>query len=253
MLIVLNLLKAFKTFNPKSVYHLYFRFVKRYSVIAILLLAFAFQASSQTKGVKIVQFSGYVLTADSLIGVPFAHITVMNRGRVAEAGPDGFFSFAAVEGDTLFFTSVGFKPAVYIVPTKLEGDKYSVIQPMTRDAKFLPTTYIFPWRREDFREIFINTHPPETLMEIARKNLDRETLRTLSNKTAPDGPEQAAQLQRSSSAAKYYYGQVAPQNIFNPLAWAQFIQAWKNGDFKKKNDPGSGTPAPVDPNANPQY
>ena len=201
---------------------------------------------------KVIQFSGYVLTADSLIGVPFAHITIMNRGRVAEAGPDGYFSFAAVEGDTLYFTSVGFKPAVYILPTKLENDQYSVIQPMTRDAKYLPTTYIFPWRREDFHEVFMETHPPMTDLERAKENLSRERLAAAGYKLEPDGPSSAAQAQRNSSAAKYYYGQVAPQNIFNPLAWAQFIQAWKNGDFKKKKDPDTPTP-PVDPTGNPQY
>ena len=210
------------------------------------------QAQAQKKAANVITFSGYALTADSLIGVPFCHITIMNRGRVAEAGPDGFFSFAAVEGDTLFFTEVGFKPAVYIVPTKLQSDHYSIIQPMTRDAKFLPTTYIFPWRREDFHEVFMETHPPETDLERAKKNLDRERLAALGAKMEPDGPESAAQNQRSSSAAKYYYGQVAPQNIFNPLAWAQFIQAWKNGDFKQKQASSSPAPTP-DPNANPQY
>ena len=247
-----QLVKSRNTFNAKSVYHLYFRFVKKYSAITILLLLFTLQVFSQKKSVKVIQFSGYALTADSLIGVPFVHITILNRGRVAEAGPDGFFSFAAVEGDTLYFTSVGFKPAVYIVPTKMEGDKYSVIQPMTRDTKFLPTTYIFPWRREDFHEVFMETHPPMTDMERAKENLNRERLAALGAKMEPDGREAAAQTQRNSSAAKYYYGQVAPQNIFNPLAWAQFIQAWKNGDFKKKDK--SDTPAPAaDPNANPQY
>jgi hypothetical protein len=39
-----------------------------------------------------------------------------------------------------------------------------------------------------------------------------------------------------ATAQKYtYQGQVPPQNIFNPMAWAEFIQAWKRGDFKKKN------------------
>jgi hypothetical protein len=33
----------------------------------------------------------------------------------------------------------------------------------------------------------------------------------------------------------YYAGQTPPQNIFNPIAWAQFIEAWKRGDFKRKD------------------
>jgi len=210
------------------------------------------QVFGQKKDVRIIQFSGYVLTADSLIGIPFAHITILNRSRVAAAGPDGYFSFAAVEGDTLYFTSVGFRPAVYIIPSKLEGDKYSVIQPMTRSSSYLPTTYIFPWRREDFHEVFMETHPPETLTEIAKKNLDRERLVAAGAKLEPDGREQGERALQNRSAQTYYYGQVAPQNIFNPLAWAQFIQAWKNGEFKQKGSSPESVPA-VDPSSNPQY
>jgi hypothetical protein len=32
----------------------------------------------------------------------------------------------------------------------------------------------------------------------------------------------------------YYFGQQQPFSILNPFAWAKFIQAWKNGDFKRK-------------------
>jgi len=218
----------------------------------ILLLAITLQVFGQKKDVRVIQFSGYVLTADSLMGVPFAHVTIMNRGRLATAGPDGYFSFAAVEGDTLYFTCVSYKPSVYIIPKKLETDKFSIIQLMSRSDVYLRPTYIFPWRREDFHEVFLETHPPETDMDRAKRNLDRERLAAAGAKLEPDGQEAAQQNLRNRSAQTYYYGQVAPQNIFNPLAWAQFIQAWKNGDFKKKDNDVT-PPPPADPGSNPQY
>jgi hypothetical protein len=217
-------------------------------------LCFVFCASSfaQLKQMKVIQFSGYALTADSLMGVPFVHITILNRGRVATAGPDGYFSLAAAEGDTLFFTSIGYKPSVYVIPKNLETDKFSMVQMMTKSDIYLRETIIFPWRREDFHQVFMDTHPPEDQLDRAKKNLDRERLAALGAKMEPDGPEMAAQGVRNSGAKNYYYGQTAPQNIFNPLAWAQFIQAWKNGDFKKKASSTESKPT-VDPNANPQY
>lgn len=218
-----------------------------------MLLALTLQVLGQKKEVRVIQFSGYVLTADSLMGVAFAHVTIMNRGRLATAGPDGYFSFAAVEGDTLYFTCVGYKPSVYIIPNKLETDKFSIIQLMTRSSIYLGPTYIFPWRREDFHEVFLETHPPETELDRAKKNLDRERLAAAGAKLEPDGVEASQQSLRNRSAQNYYYGQTAPQNIFNPLAWAQFIQAWKNGDFKKKNDPDPTPAPPADPTSNPQY
>ncbi|MBL7892109.1 MAG: carboxypeptidase-like regulatory domain-containing protein, partial [Bacteroidia bacterium] len=33
----------------------------------------------------------------------------------------------------------------------------------------------------------------------------------------------------------YYAGQYPSYSILNPIAWTQFIQAWKRGDFKKKD------------------
>jgi hypothetical protein len=38
-------------------------------------------------------------------------------------------------------------------------------------------------------------------------------------------------------AQKSYYagGQIPPMNILNPFAWAQFFEAWKRGDFKRKS------------------
>jgi len=186
------------------------------------------------------------------MGVPFAHITNMKRGRIATAGPDGFFSVAAIEGDTLYFTSIGYKPTVYLIPKTLETEKFTMLVMMAKSDIYLRETVIFPWRREDFHQVFMDTHPPEDDLDRAKRNLDRERLAALGAKLEPDGPEAAAQSVRNSSARNYYYGQTAPQNIFNPLAWAQFIQAWKNGDFKKKGGSNDAN-TPLDPNGNPQY
>jgi hypothetical protein len=169
------------------------------------------------------------------MGVPFAHITILSQGRVATAGPDGYFSFAATEGDTLYFTSVGFKPSVYIIPSNLATNKYSVIQLMTRSEIYLRPTFIFPWGdREGFRQAFLDLNLPDDDLERARKNMERERLAELGERLEQDGQEAAQNYMRTASANKYYYKQAPAQNFLNPLAWAEFIRAWKNGDFKKK-------------------
>jgi hypothetical protein len=35
----------------------------------------------------------------------------------------------------------------------------------------------------------------------------------------------------------YHAGQLPPNNLLNPLAWASFIKAWKDGEFRKKDTP----------------
>jgi hypothetical protein len=233
---VLKLCKVYgykQGWNTFRTTDLYFSAVKK--LFAILLLLPALAVFSQKQEPKVIQFSGYALTADSLMGVPFAHITILSQGRVATAGPDGYFSFAATEGDTLYFTSVGFKPSVYIIPSNLAINKYSVIQMMAKSEIYLRETIIFPWGdREGFRKAFVDLRLPDDDLERAKRNMEREMLAELGEKLEKDGQEATQNYMRNTSANTYYYRQAPNQNIFNPLAWAEFIRAWKNGDFKKK-------------------
>lgn len=206
------------------------------TTLTIIICLTVFNICFSQKQERLIQFSGYTLTADSLMGVPFAHITILNRGRVATAGPDGFFSFAAHEADTLYFTCVGFTPVRYVIPAKLELEKFSVIQIMTKSETYLPSTIIYPWGgREQFPRAFIDLHLPDDDLQRAKKNMDRERLAELGERLEMDGGEASSIALRNTSAKTYYYGQTPPQNIFNPLAWAEFIRAWKRGDFKKKD------------------
>ncbi|MNT83216.1 hypothetical protein D3C72_2230520 [compost metagenome] len=81
----------------------------------------------------------------------------------------------------------------------------------------------------------MNNKIPDDSYEIARKNTDEAQRRILINSLPADGRE-AINYQLHQQANKYYYsGQLPPMNILNPAAWADFIKAWKRGDFKRKN------------------
>jgi hypothetical protein len=210
-----------------------FAAVKRLLLTGFIMCVLLSAAVAQ-KDLKVIQFSGYALTSDSLMGIPYTHITIVNRGRVAQSGPDGFFSFTAVLGDTLYFTCVGFQPVMYVVPKTMDGDKFSVIQLMTKSDIYLPSTIIYPWGdKSNFHQAFLDTHPPEDDLDRAKRNLERERLAALGQKLESDATEAGERSLANRSTTNYYYGQVAPQNIFNPLAWAEFIKAWQNGQFKK--------------------
>ena len=47
-----------------------------------------------------------------------------------------------------------------------------------------------------------------------------------------DAQENADRYLRAEAQKYDWAGQAPPQNIFNVFAWAQFIEAWKRGDFK---------------------
>jgi hypothetical protein len=194
--------------------------------------------SAQKKERPIVQFSGFVMSSDSMMGVPFAHLRLKGTSRGGSARADGFFSFAVAEGDTIEFTSLGYDQSVYYVPRNVEDNKLSTIVQMTRGAYKFKEIDIYYWgNRENFPKAFRDARPNKDLQERAEENTSRDLLAALGEKLPIDGGEAAQRYMQARAAQAYYYNQQAPQNIFNPLAWAQFIQALKRGDFKKKPDP----------------
>lgn len=107
---------------------------------------------------------------------------------------------------------------------------------MVNDTVYLPATIIKPRiSRQQFDRDFVNTKIPDDDIAIARANNDEATRRMLMASLPADGREASSQYMRQSARKLYYSGQVAPQNIFNPFAWNEFIKAWKRGDFKRRN------------------
>lgn len=208
----------------------------RYSALILAILLLGFLGANAQEEENLVQFSGLVMTSDSLQGIPFANILVKNKGRGTSSNYKGFFSFVAEEGDTIQFSAVGFRKNTYVIPKDLEGNKFSVIQLMTPDTVYLPETIINPWpSKEQFEQAFINLDIPDDDLERARKNLKREKLREISASMEMDAEENQDYYLSQQAKHLYYAGQEPPMNIFNPFAWAKFIEAWKNGDFKKKD------------------
>jgi len=208
-------------------------------ILLFLFLLFPFLLKAQITQFKdsIIQISGITMTADSLRAIPAVSIVVQGQGRGTISNSQGVFSIVAFKGDTLSFSAIGFKKKIYQIPTDLQGNNFSMIQLMVEDTTYLPVTIIKPYpTREEFEKAFISGDIPDDAYEIARKNTQAAHMRALARYTPVDGREAVNMYMQKQAQSLYYAGQQTPQNIFNPLAWAQFIQAWKRGDFKRKDD-----------------
>jgi CarboxypepD_reg-like domain len=207
-------------------------------VLYFLLLTTPFAVKAQFDKLKdsVVQFYGLVMTADSLRGIPAVSITVKGQNRGTITNEQGVFSIVVMKGDKIEFTSIGYKAKLIEIPRDLEGNQQSIIQLLVTDTLYLPATIIKPRpTKEQFDRDFVNTHVPDDEIEIARQNTDEAKRRVLSRALPADAREAASYYLKQSASKYYYQGQAPPQNIFNPLAWASFIQAWKRGDFKNNN------------------
>ena len=85
---------------------------------------------------SVVQLYGVIMTADSLKAVPFASVIVEKKGRGTITNNDGVFSIAVNKGERITFSCVGFKDRTILIPAKLEGNQYSVIQVLVNDTNF---------------------------------------------------------------------------------------------------------------------
>ena len=213
--------------------------MKRYLLLITLFTAGAcFSAKAQFERLKdsVVQLYGVVMTADSLRGIPAVSIVVKGQNRGTITNNQGVFSIVVLKGDQVEFTHVSYKPKTITIPRNLDGNQYSVVQLMVADTVYLPATIIRPRPTpQQFARDFVNTKIPDDDIEIARQNTEVAKRRILMKTTPGDGGE-ATRMQFNRIANRAVYsGQVPPMNIFNPAAWAEFIKAWKRGDFKRKD------------------
>ncbi len=204
------------------------------SLIAFSAKAQLFQ-QIKNKTDSVVQLYGVVMTADSLRALSDASVVVVGKGRGTITNYQGVFSIAVMKGDLVEFSTVGYKSKTITVPSNLEGNEYSIVQLLVDDTAYLPGTIIRPRpSRAQFERDFINTDIPFDQYEIARQNTEESKRRILLNSLPTDGREAVTYSLKQAGNRAYYAGQVPPMNIMNPFAWAEFIRAWKRGDFKRK-------------------
>ena len=214
-----------------------------YAILSLFCIMCIQQTTAQESltDSTLVQFSGVIVGDqgnDTIAPIPFANIFIPESGRGTYSNLDGFFSIVARQGDVIEFSAVGFKKVEYAIPDTLTTNRYSIVQLMTQDSILLPEATIYPWpSREHFKEEFLALEVPyQDLENLAEENLSEEKLQALRDITPRSGEETSAFYLQQQAKSYQYIGQTPPQNIFSPLAWAKFINALKNGDFKKKSD-----------------
>jgi predicted transposase YbfD/YdcC len=201
----------------------------------LLLLLQPVLMIAQQNNENLVQFSGITITSDSLNAVPYTKITIKKTNRGTTSDVMGYFSFVAHKNDTILFNALGFKPTSFIIPDTITKSRYSLIQLMTGDTLTLPAAYIFPWPTlDDFKRAFINAKVQDDDLDRARKNLDPEQIMIRVRDYPMDASMNYNNYIENQTSKLYYFGQQQPFNIFNPFAWAKFIKAWKDGEFKRK-------------------
>jgi hypothetical protein len=228
-----------------------FRFAKMLSVIfinrtkgaiSLLLMAFVWalfqevsaQQIASDNPKEVVQFSGIVKDEVSNAPIPFSIVYVDRERRGTVSTIEGFFSFAVAKGDIIVVKSLGYKPVKLQVPYDARGNTYYKDIVLPREVYTLDTftVYALP-KPHELRQAMINLDVPETMVELAKKTIEKSRLEDMTLVTRYDPTENFNQYVKSQVQTYYSYGQPAPIRLFDAFSWAEFFKSIKKGDFKR--------------------
>lgn len=200
----------------------------------LLFLLFSPHIYSQDKNV--VQLDGYV-RADSMRAIPFSHIFIKGTFRGTVCDFWGYYSLVAETGDTLIFSSVGYKTKYKVLSEDLSASVYSLDIYLQKDTIELEEVNIFPWKNyEQFKVVFLNTDIQDDDLDRAKRNLAILKKQMQYDDYISDASLNYKYYLKEHYNQLYYAGQVRPMSIFDVMAWSQFFKAIKEGQFSRENN-----------------
>jgi len=196
--------------------------------LTIVLVTLTSLSFAQKKAITI---SGVVMDADTINSVPYVNIRLKDTYFGTVSDNSGHFSFTASEGDTLRFSSVGYFDAYFIMPQKLAGNSYSLIQLLRKETILLDEVVIFPWPEyEHLKKAFLTTQPKYDLKEVS------EAAKRKIKRISKDEYDRNKHYYNVYHNNQLYNmtGIVPANNFLNPIDWSNFIRDVKNKSYEKE-------------------
>jgi hypothetical protein len=192
-----------------------------------------------------VQWTGFIRN-DLLEPIPYVHIIVQKDYRGTVSDPQGMFTIITYPSDTLYVSCIGYKPMKVPVPriSDLESKHYIKDIIMETDTIMLSEVVIFPWKTyKEFKDAFMALNLPEDDLQRAYRNIavmQEQIYSAIANRPASPTAN-FRDMMTSQHNRMMTYGHMYPTySITNPIAWAQFFKALRDGDFKKKEETETG-------------
>ncbi len=204
----------------------------KYTVLLFAIALISSRVQAQLPK-KVFQLSGLIVSQNGQNPVPYAKIAIKDSRRGGYANLEGFYSLPVYLTDTVYFTSIGFKPTMFVVADYLkeyQGNATSnfiyAINYLVEDSITLPMVRIFPYNTQtELKTAILETDLPDDLKTVnARNNLDPGVLDFLiDNMTVDEG-------ERVMVARQMYYQEQLQKNVaptatlFDPLAIYQLLK-----------------------------
>lgn len=213
----------------------------RYFAVFLLSLAstitLAQSSNNQPKNdsIKYVQLTGIVIS-DSMERIPFTKVVDLTTKRGVIADYFGYFALVVHPGDTIQFSSIGYKKKKYVIADTTTLGAISLVQILKYDTIMSNPVDVFPWpSKEAFAEEFVNMDSPNDDLQRARKRLTPQEMAFVGALMVSDGLSSYSSYQQAFYQNQYTRGQGPQNNLLNPSAWADFIKGIGTGRYQISN------------------
>jgi len=107
-------------------------------------------------------FSGYVVSGDSLTGLPGVVVYVPGTKRGTLTTEDGYFTLTVLAGDSVVISALGFKSRFIKIPAYSNSKSFSADIQLEPAVTMLPTVKVIPWATEnDLKHALLKLDIPE--------------------------------------------------------------------------------------------
>jgi len=221
-----------------------YRAYRRIFAALFVLAAFSFHAEGQSKKDKkqeldqhLVQFSGIVRDLQHR-PLPHVNIIILADRRGTTSDNRGMFSFVVRVTDTILFSHLGHKGTIHVIPDSIGGQQYPADIFMVSDTFHLAEVRVYPWKTyQEFKEAFLALDLPDDDEQRAYHNIALIKTQIKMNRDGgtPNPNIAFREVMRQEYNQLYTAGQTPYYTIFDPMRWAKFFKAIKQGDFKEED------------------
>jgi len=168
-----------------------FRLSCRFGALLLLLVGLGLlSASAQVpEPRRIVQFTGLVVSGDSLTGVPDALVYVPRSNRRTSTNAQGYFSLVVLAGDSILVKSAGYTKRATI-PADYRNSTYSTLIQLHQRGETLNGANSPPRNfKQDFIDLRLPNQPSVEVQNELNRAYLRKTLKQLTQERAREADE----------------------------------------------------------------
>ena len=176
-----------------------------------------------------MQVSGIIFDETGVV-VPGVAVVSKNLRRGVLSESSGIYSVISTPGDTIFFRALGYKRYHTVIPTDYTSRFASVDIRLEFDTIQIEGVNIIPWDTySEFLKDITQEKPVDPLAENMSENLASIYVALQNEVGLRISPEASYRAVIAQNFNAMTYRGVPSNNLFNPFAWAKFVQGLKTG------------------------